>query len=437
MRWIIVGAGSAGCVVARRLIDAGHDVVLIESGPPLRPGAVPASIDGPDSFAAIRAHGRTYPDLLARRTESSAPTPYLRGRGEGGSSAVNFMVGLRGDLNLYASWGWHDAAECFDMIEVPTETAAESERGRVSTALLEAHVETTPSRLTRRNARRVTAAESYLWPVLDRFEAVADTTVDRVRFDSSGRAIGVLTADGVSIDADAVVLAAGAIHSPAIALRSGVGGADGGEVGRGLADHPAVGLTLRLKSGSSSFGLSTSTILDLDPIQILPLDHLGAHAPTDLAMLLVGLMRPQSAAGSVSLRSDDPNDHPHVDLGLLCDDADVERLRGGVHQARDVLDTTPFRSLVAEVFVDDIGTPLTSLRTNDDVDRWITSRGADYVHASSSMSRTLGEVGAVLGHEQLWVADASAFPSIPNVNTHLPTMMLAERFVRAWIDGVA
>lgn len=433
----MIGAGSGGCVVARRLVDAGHEVTLVECGPPLRHGAVPFEIDGPDSFGAMELVDRVHSGLLARRTHASDPSVYLRGRGEGGSSAVNFMVGLGGDQDLYRSWGWTDAADCLDLVEVPLEPAEPSERGRVSAALLSADDRAHAVPLTRRGGRRITAAEAYLWPIIDRLSVVTNTIVDRVRLDGAGRATGVQLADGSILDGDAVVLCAGAIHTPAIALRSGISGSVGAEVGHGLQDHPAVGVTLQLSDASSAGGLCTSAVLELDSIQVLPLDHLGPTAPPDLAMLLVGLMRPSGASGVVRLQSDDPNEHPEVDLGLLSDNDDVDRLRDGVEFTMQLLKTSAFATLVEAAFIDDRGTLLSSLRSNAEIDRWIRERGADYVHASSSMSRVLGEFGAVVGHEQLWVADASAFPAIPDVNTHVPTMMLAERFVRSWIDSMA
>lgn len=135
MKWLVVGAGSAGCVVARRLVDAGHEVTLVEAGPALRPQSVPAAISGDDSFAALDEPGRTHRGLMARRTRRSNPAPYLRGRGEGGSGAVNSMVGLRGDRRLYESWGWSDADSCFERVLVPTERAIPNEVGRITRLL--------------------------------------------------------------------------------------------------------------------------------------------------------------------------------------------------------------------------------------------------------------------------------------------------------------
>ena len=72
----------------------------------------------------------------------------------------------------------------------------------------------------------------------------------------------------------------------------------------------------------------------------------------------------------------------------------------------------------------------------DAISAWLSRHGADYVHASSSCAGIIGGDGEVDGHEGLFVCDASAFPDIPDVNTHLPTTMLAERLTAQW-PGVA
>ena len=431
MKWLVVGAGSAGCVVARRLVDAGNDVVLIEAGPALRPSDVPREINGDDSFAAVASPGRLHAELTARRTAAGERTAYLRGRGEGGSSAVNSMVALRGDLQLYESWGWSDVEDLYSRVLVPSEHPRPDEIGRLTQLLLDTDDRSEIARLTRRHGARVTAAEAYLWPIQERLTAMPDTLVDRVLFDEAGAASGVRLSDGTAVNGDAVVMCAGAIHTPAILLRSGVVRKG---VGDGLNDHPAAALTLQLRDPSRASGLTTSGLLDLDPVQLLPIDHLGTGAPAHLAVLLVALMRPSSGTGSVRLVSDDPAVHPVVDFDLLSEDSDVRRLGDGVDTALRLLESTRFASAVEAVFIDDIGTPATALDSPEAIAEWLQRRGADYVHASSSMAGVIDAFGRVGGHERLLVADASAFPSIPNVNTHVPTMMLAERFVRRWID---
>ena len=88
-----------------------------------------------------------------------------------------------------------------------------------------------------------------------------------------------------------------------------------------------------------------------------------------------------------------------------------------------------------EVFVDAFGTRASALGDDRSIERWVRSAVGDYVHASSScaMGRVVDHDGGVVGYQGLSVCDASVFPSIPDVNTHLPTTMLAERLSARWL----
>ena len=259
-----------------------------------------------------------------------------------------------------------------------------------------------------------------------------DSPVDRVVFDGR-RAIGVLLTDGEVMPADRVVLAAGAIHSPAILLRSGV---DTPGVGVGLQDHASAPLTLQLLDGAvgAPGELAIGTLLRRDPWQFLPMNHLGAAAP-GLGLLMTALMRPRGRAGTVRLGSDDPLVDPLVDFALLDDPVDVAALVAGVRTALELLAAPSFQEIVEEVYIDAFGTTRRALRDDDSIEQWVRHAVGDYVHASSScaMGTVVDGDGRLVGYDGVYVCDASVFPSIPDVNTHLPTTMLAERLSARWL----
>jgi choline dehydrogenase-like flavoprotein len=434
-RWVVVGAGSAGCVVAGRLSqDPARAVTLLEAGPDLRSHDLDGPLGGPDFLAALDVPGRTHASLMASRSTGGVASPYRRGRGIGGSSTVNAMVALRGDPALYRSWGWQDTDAAWEAVGLPEERADPDELGAVDRALLAAAPDAELALLTRREGRRVTSAEVSLWPVLERANLVVrpDSLVDRVMFDGR-RAVGVRLADGVIVPADRVVLAAGAIHSPAILLRSHV---DTPGVGLGLQDHPSAPLTLQLRDGCAAAPgeLVIGSVLQRGALQFLPMNHLGAQAP-GLGLLMTALMRPRGRAGTVRLASADPGVDPDVDFALLDDPGDVDALVAGVKMALDLLAAPPFREVVAEVFVDGFGTTADSLREDASIARWVREAVGDYVHASSScaMGTVVDSDGRLVGYEGIFVCDASVFPTIPDVNTHLPTTMLAERLSARWL----
>ena len=434
---MVVGAGSAGCVLAARLsADPDRTVILVEAGPDLDRGDLHGAIGGADFLAALDEPNRTYPSLVATRATGGPTSPYQRGRGVGGSSTVNAMVALRGDPELYRSWGWHDAEAAWAAITLPEEAVDESELGVVDRALLAAAPDAERARLTRRHGRRVTSAEASLWPVLHRENHLVrtDSPVDRVVFDRR-RAVGIRLIGGEVIGADRVVLAAGAIHSPAILLRSDV---DTPGVGMALQDHPSAPLTLQLRDGCADGpgGLAVGSLLQRHPWQFLPMNHLGAAAP-GFGLLMAALMQPRGRAGTVRLASDDPTVEPHVDFALLDDPRDVASLVAGVRMALELLEAPAFREVVEEVFVDAFGTTSSALSDDRSIERWVRRAVGDYVHASSTcaMGTVVDDDGRLIGYDGVYVCDASVFPSIPDVNTHLPTTMLAERLSARWLGA--
>lgn len=439
--WVIIGAGSAGCVLANRVsADGSRLVTLIESGPDLVAGSVPSAIEGASFIHALALPDRTYPDLLARRTPDSELAVYRRGRGIGGSSAVNAMVALRGNPAIYERWGWHDLDPLWQRMEIPEIVAEAHEVGAVDHALLAAHDAARLVPLTRREGRRVTSAQAYLWPALDRpnLSTLVNTAVDHILI-SDRKATGVRLTDGTELAADRVVVASGAIHSPALLLRSNV---DTPGIGHSLQDHPAAMLTLRLRQQGDldnvqSKRLAIASVLEIeiddDLVQFLPMNALGREAP-GYGGLLVALMTPTSNAGTVAIAS---NGSLQIDFRLLHDSHDLDRLTRGVRRALELVRHPAFEEIIEQVYIDDLGSTADSLTTDGAIGDWLRRRCADYVHATSTcaMGTVVDERYAVVGYEGLFVCDASVFPSIPDVNTHLPTTLAAERFARMHCSG--
>jgi choline dehydrogenase len=302
------------------------------------------------------------------------------------------------------------------------------------------------------------AARRYIWPARERENLTIRTgvTVDRIDI-ANGRARAVVLADGETIAGDRIVLAAGAFGSPAILLRSGVGPADASRalgidvvadrpgVGENLVDHPLIILVFAAPNGGRADAITPAyqTLLTARSSQwrepgydfhIVPQSVLPADGtPTgSVFALLCSLVRPRSV-GRLWLASRDPAQLPRVETGYLKHADDRTRMIELVRLARTLAWSPP----LVDFRVDEL-VPGPSADSDAAIEAFLEAQVQTYFHPVGSCAMGSGPNavvdprGKVHDVDGLWVFDASIMPTIPGINTNLPTIMIAERGA-AWL----
>ncbi len=425
---IIVGGGSAGAVLANRLsARSGHRVLLIEAGEDTPVGAVPAAIL--DSFpgTAYLNPRFTWNDLevttetIPHNRPDARPRlrQYEQARVLGGGSSINGQLANRGapaDYDAWeargaAGWNWNSVLPYFRKLErdVDFDGPLHGKDGPVAvsrifpdrwsqhalamarafaavglayradqnSAFEDGHF---PIPISNVNDRRVSTAIAYLDPATRQranLTLLTGAHATGLHFDGLRcTGVGVMVEGrSVAFGAGEVILSCGAIHSPAMLLRAGIGPAaelrelglavlaDRPGVGYGLMDHPSVALAAFVLPHARINGRTRRHVLlglrFSSGLEGAPAGDMAAtiatksawHAVGDqIATLNIWVNRTYSEAGRVRLRSGDWRDRPGVDFNLLADRRDLERLAGAVRRFAALLDRPELRGVIADPF---------------------------------------------------------------------------------------
>ena len=523
--YIIAGGGAAGCLLANRLsANPAHRVLLLEAGGASDsiwfqiPVGYRYTIGNPASDWCFS--GEAEPGLNQRVLK------HPRGKVLGGSTAINGMVAIRGQAADYDAWrdrglngwGWQDVLPFFKQHEDYFSDATHDQPwhgtggewridaprvhwpvlGAVAASAVQAGIPQVqdfntgdnfgvgPIHVNQKNGRRWSAADAFLKPILKRGNLTVQTgaLVDKVVMQGS-RAVGVMWHQGgTRITATAhreVVLAAGALGSPQILMRSGIGPAaqlafhgidvvaDRPGVGANLQDHLQIGIRYQLKGAdtlnrhmhslfskarmTAQFALAGRGPLTMAPCQLGLFAKSGpdvAHADVGYNVLAFsrdgfqaefdpfpGLtlisydLRPGSR-GALRLADRHASTAPLICANYLTTPRDEQVAINSIRLTRRIM-----RQAAMAPYLPQERWAGSAIDDGDDAGLLAVARqsGVSIFHpvgtakmgvARDSMAVVDAQL-AVIGVQNLRVIDASVMPTLISGNTATPTLMIAEK----------
>jgi choline dehydrogenase-like flavoprotein len=525
--YVVIGAGSAGSVLAGRLSqDPAVRVALLEAGPPDASAAIhcPAGLALLPRLPSLTQFYNTVPQPGLNGRCGAIP----RGRVLGGSSSTNAMIYARGRPEDYdtwvqmgcSGWAWSDVLPWFIHAEnnaayYHLDPALHGQRGPLyvsnvlepnvfSERFVQAGVQAGYLRnpdfngasqegvglyqVTQHQGERMSAAKAYLTPHLSRpnLTVLTGVQVNTIGL-SNGRASSVQAwhqGEPITITVQReVLLCAGALESPAVLMRSGIGPAEHLQsvgvlvqhhlqgVGNNLHDHPDVVLVAQAPQSYELWGVSpmgawqvlqgmwdwrqhrkgalttnigeaggfirTHNSLSQPDVQlhfvVAKLQDHGRQVSWGHGFSVhVCALQPRSR-GTVRLQSASPLEAPLVDPQYLSDPHDAHTLVQGVKAARHIMAQTSLARYGQE------WAHSSGFQTDAEIEQWVRNHTDTIYHPVGTCRMGTGPEAVVdmqcrvIGLQGLRVVDASVMPRIVSGNTNAPTIMLAER-VAAWLQ---